>query len=400
VEFRARAESWDRDGHPAGGLLRQESLEEARSLQDRNAAERRLVDESRYVERQENETNRLLKWVFLAFAVVAISGWVVSYMNYTSKTQLEHQKAEAETKRSRELADFESYKAKEATIKEKLAETAKKDAESARDELAKKNSELDVKNKELAATILQIRAFNEQRLASEAQKKVNASRVVNRSIVSAALARDPELKGQWRLWKNGAVLHVRFLDGEDNLKNLVKKYSQEWTQHANLKFVFDSTTDASQIRITFTQPGSWSSLGTDALTRGADESTMNLGQIRGSPSEQDAARVIRHEFGHVMGLIHEHQSPNAQIKWNLKSVYDYYGGPPNNWPKSLIDETILRETPKFEHPEYRPFDRDSIMMFPIPAGLADIVVGWNTVLSEGDKLFVSELYPRKGEGPH
>ena len=128
----------------------------------------------------------------------------------------------------------------------------------------------------------------------------------------------------------------------------------------------------------------------------ADQPTINLGQVRtSSVNEEDAARVIRHEFGHVIGLIHEQENPNANICWNKQAVIQYYGSPPNNWPLSVIQETIFDVAPKFENPEYRAFDPKSIMMFPVPAGLAEgLVVEWNTKFSEGDKKFAAELYPR------
>ena len=30
--------------------------------------------------------------------------------------------------------------------------------------------------------------------------------------------------------------------------------------------------------------------------------------------------TVMHEFGHALGLKHEHQSPNANIQWNMKEL--------------------------------------------------------------------------------
>ena len=212
-------------------------------------------------------------------------------------------------------------------------------------------------------------------------------------IVSPTLARDPKLQGQWRLWRPGVTLKVRFLDGDEGLKTAVRNHASVWSRYANINFDFDATDEDASIRVTFGQPGSWSAIGVDALTIPQDSATMNLGLIRGA-FPQDMARIIRHEFGHVLGLIHEHQSPNATIRWNKDKVFAYYESPPNSWSRAMIEKTILDKYPEFKNPEYRQFDPESIMMFPIPEGLADITVGWNQELSESDKQFVAQLYPR------
>ena len=66
------------------------------------------------------------------------------------------------------------------------------------------------------------------------------------------------------------------------------------------------------IRIAFdenTPP--WSLVGTGALIFKNDYATMNLGQVKSQPLSmtQEERMVIFHEFGHALGLLHEHQSP-------------------------------------------------------------------------------------------
>ena len=59
--------------------------------------------------------------------------------------------------------------------------------------------------------------------------------------------------------------------------------------------------------------GSWSYLGTDATRVPKESFTMNLGFV-------DRPTVL-HEFGHSLGLIHEHQSPfPGGFKWNRENV--------------------------------------------------------------------------------
>ncbi len=411
--FREMAEQWNREGRPADRLLKWEDMEEARTYQNRNEAEQRFIEECRYEDRRKNERNRFWKLVFGVLAIAALLGLVVSITLYKLKGEVAEKlqrtvveldakkKAAEDSQRETDEINTRLRLATDQLTREKTAaEKAMKNAVDLNEELRKSlvpklemYNELG-KDKELNTIMLRIAASKEQDFARQAQAKLDAH-VENVPIVSPALARDPYLKGQWRLWKNGTVLAVRFLDGDDNVKALVKKYAAEWSQFANLKFDFDSQATDAPIRLTFAQPGSWSAIGIDALTVAADQPTINLGQVRTAVNEEDAARLIRHEFGHVIGLIHEQENPNANIRWNKQAVIQYYGGPPNNWPLSVIQETIFDVAPKFENPEYRAFDPKSIMMFSVPAGLAEgLVVEWNTKFSEGDKKFAAELYPR------
>jgi hypothetical protein len=61
--------------------------------------------------------------------------------------------------------------------------------------------------------------------------------------------------------------------------------------------------------------GSYSLVGTDCIK--SDESTtMNFGWLDAS--------TIMHEFGHVLGMIHEHQNPKGKpIAWDDSKVYQW-----------------------------------------------------------------------------
>ena len=100
-------------------------------------------------------------------------------------------------------------------------------------------------------------------------------------------------------WINGSKLHVRFMGGTPAQQALTKEQAQWWTQHANLTFEFDNAPNA-QIRITYdSSDGAWSFIGTDASSIPANQPTMNLGFLDGG--------TAAHEFGHAIGLAHEHQ---------------------------------------------------------------------------------------------
>jgi len=201
-----------------------------------------------------------------------------------------------------------------------------------------------------------------------------------------------------KLWTPvGRTLRVRFLDGDAGVQQKVMRFAQEWTQLANLHFDFgDDFGDpaAAEIRISFQQAGSWSFIGTDALGVPASEPTMNFGWLTPATPNDEVRRVVLHEFGHALGLIHEHQSPAATIPWNRAAVYDYYAGPPNNWSRAEVDANLF-QTYDAESTQHSVFDVQSIMLYPIPPEFAldGFSVGWNQTLSALDKAYIAAWYP-------
>lgn len=65
-------------------------------------------------------------------------------------------------------------------------------------------------------------------------------------------------------WSPGRTLNVRFLNGSSFVQEKVKQFAATWQVFANIRFNFNSTTNA-EIRVSFNPGGSYSYLGTDAL---------------------------------------------------------------------------------------------------------------------------------------
>ena len=194
-----------------------------------------------------------------------------------------------------------------------------------------------------------------------------------------------------KLWENGKTIRVKFLEGTAEQQDFVKRTAAEWSNHANLKFEFTNDIDA-EIRITFNEnDGAWSALGTDSLETPFNQPTMNLGWL-------DKA-VVLHEFGHAIGLGHEHQNPIGGIQWNKPLVYEELAGPPNYWPREVVDFNLFD---KYDQDRIIGTELDplSIMMYPIDEDwtLNDFSADFNENLSEVDKAFVGELYPFVGNG--
>jgi hypothetical protein len=196
-------------------------------------------------------------------------------------------------------------------------------------------------------------------------------------------------------WEPGAVITVRFLSGAPVLQRRVRAAAQEWMRHANLTLDF-RTAAPTDIRIAFVPgDGSWSFVGTTCRLVEEPEPTMNFGWLRPRSPKAELRRVVLHEFGHALGLIHEHQNPVGGIRWNRDAVIKDLSGPPNNWSLETIESNLFE---KYEPGDLdaTSFDPQSIMLYPIPAAWTEdgrFSVGLNGELSAKDKSFVAEQYP-------
>lgn len=196
-----------------------------------------------------------------------------------------------------------------------------------------------------------------------------------------------------KLWVNGSTLRVRFLGGTPAQQAKAKEQAGWWTPHANLRFDFNNAPDA-EIRIAFDpSDGAWSYVGTDCQTIPRNQPTMNLGFLDGG--------TAAHEFGHAIGLAHEHQNPKGGIVWNEEVVLRDLSGPPNSWTPEQIRHNVLE---KYAADQIRgtEFDPDSIMLYFFPDSWVKSGKGTkaNDVLSAMDKDFIASAlaYPRSTTG--
>ena|SRR5687767_2417094 len=197
-------------------------------------------------------------------------------------------------------------------------------------------------------------------------------------------------------WTSEDVITVKFLEGDDDLKARVQAAAEDWTApgmaNLTLQFVDDGDAD---IRITFVQgDGSWSVLGTECRNVDQSEATMNYGWLTPDSDDAEIRQVVLHEFGHALGLIHEHQNPEGGIDWNERAVIDELSGPPNNWDEATIRFNVLdRYDP--EDTTGTDVDPTSIMMYPIPATWTNdgFSAGFNEDLSDTDREFIRDAYP-------
>jgi hypothetical protein len=216
--------------------------------------------------------------------------------------------------------------------------------------------------------------------------------VPRRGVVRAAVER-------MKLWDNGRTLRVKFLDGHPDVQAKVAAIAAEWEAVVNLKLDF-VTSGGSEIRISFQDKGfSWSTVGTDALTVSSRWATMNYGWLEPNTSNREYQRVVRHEFGHALGMIHEHQNPAAlgQIPWDKPKVYAHYAQ--QGWDEDDVDLNIF-DVYAEDATNHSTFDPTSIMQYAIPDSLTvgSYSIGWNTALSDMDLDFMRRQYPQGSPG--
>jgi serralysin len=204
----------------------------------------------------------------------------------------------------------------------------------------------------------------------------------------AALAHD----AKW----TASEISISFLDDDAGLQDKIRAVAEQWLHRssANLRFQWRTDSNKTDIRISFRYAGSWSLLGNQALME-ADltKPTMNFGWLNRDSTDEDIQEVVLHEFGHALGLIHEHQSPEAKIPWNRDVVIRELSGPPNNWSVSQIERNVLTGFDR-DAVMSTPFDPSSIMLYPVNP--AWTIGGYQTVankdLSERDIEIIRERY--------
>jgi hypothetical protein len=203
------------------------------------------------------------------------------------------------------------------------------------------------------------------------------------------LGRVRAISPRGKTWMNGSTLRVRFMGGAAAEQAVARTQAAWWAQVANLRFEFNDAPDA-EIRISFDpNDGAWSYIGTDCRSIPRNEATMNLGFLDGG--------TAAHEFGHAIGLAHEHQNPAGGIQWNEEVVIREMAKSPNFWDAETTRHNILRKYTA-DQINGTQFDPDSVMLYFFPASwtLNGIATAANEVLSTMDKLFVAgaKMYPK------
>lgn len=217
-------------------------------------------------------------------------------------------------------------------------------------------------------------------------------------------------------WRPGQTLKVCFKAGSAGAHQRVMRVAREWMEHANIAFDFEENgaprrcaQDGSEdIKIDFINfNGWWSAYG--IISRQRDPS-MNLQFFgvdtpvfaNGQPvPEAEMRRTILHEFGHALGMMHEHQSPAAGCDQEIDWQAAYAMGKGMGWDREQVHAQMRAFTEIAEF-NMTQVDRKSIMHYSLPPNLFRAGAGskcWvpeNNDLSEQDRRFIAAIYPKSG----
>jgi serralysin len=147
------------------------------------------------------------------------------------------------------------------------------------------------------------------------------------------------------------------------------------------------------IRIAFRpEQGSSSILGKFALNVTDGSPTMNLGWMSPDLDQDKADSVVLHEFGHALGLIHEHLNPQRPISWNRQQVIDDLRRT-QGWPDATIEANMFAQ---YDQQQVTATDVDpmSIMMYKIPPQWTTdgFTTSFNSALTAQDKAMIRSTY--------
>jgi hypothetical protein len=195
----------------------------------------------------------------------------------------------------------------------------------------------------------------------------------------------------------GVRLTVGFLDDPPaDLRARILSHMNAWSKTANVSFT-ESSTDP-QVRIAREggqNGGYWSYVGTDILSAGPNEPTMNLEAFTMNTPDREFYRVVRHETGHTLGCPHEHMRGELVDLIDPKKAIKYFGQT-QGWSPQEVRQQVLTPLEDASLLGTEHSDPNSIMCYQIPG-----VVTKNGKPIEGgldidplDFDFMGKIYPK------
>jgi len=166
-----------------------------------------------------------------------------------------------------------------------------------------------------------------------------------------------------------------------------KIVNERYGKIVNIKFNF-SQYDVPHIIIDFNkEDGCWSKVGKDSLsTSRLNKVTMNFAWF--------SVGTVLHEFGHALGLEHEHQSPFGEpVKFKVPEVYDWcWAG--DKWDEKTCNEQVVNPLPR-ANLNGSAYDPESIMLYEYPKKITVNKKGTRKTerLSKQDVIYLNSIYP-------
>jgi serralysin len=207
-----------------------------------------------------------------------------------------------------------------------------------------------------------------------------------------------------KFWTKDTI-RVLFVDGTESLKTENLAYFRAWEAYCRLRFVrVDNWEAKPDIAVSFAAGGSWSYIGTDCMyIAGTRRVTMQLGwnaRLQTSNVAECRGTAI-HEMGHVLGMVHEHQSPRMPCIWDTARVYADYkrsqGWSEVQTKSNIIDRYSIDQT------NSSAYDIQSVMHYEFNPAHVRGGCAINTVrrlaLSPADQSHIATVYPARAVPP-
>jgi hypothetical protein len=174
-------------------------------------------------------------------------------------------------------------------------------------------------------------------IGAATQELTSASRAIHAELRATPFS-EPQKRSvlsNLRLWSTPRKLTLCFLGGTASLrKQVIDDATSSWPlpQLTEDRLTFDphslstlpdcAASPSADIKISFQAGGGhWSYVGSESALHNP---SMNFDRLD-SLSRQDARKIVAHEFGHALGLEHEHQSPIVpDCGWNFNYILTRY----------------------------------------------------------------------------
>lgn len=230
------------------------------------------------------------------------------------------------------------------------------------------------------------------------------------------------------------ILTVEFLNGDQfpTARDLTKQAARDWAQTANItyKFIDNISRNGSDIRVLFhkpsleeiirgSTPNSESTVGAIIGEHDSNERTMLL-VVPPEYTEQKRQQfygTALHEFGHALGLVHEHQHPDFQksFQWvgateleRVKNISDVYGLGYEHNPEAVTETVKVNYLDPQTVSNRTSFDIHSVMIYGLPSSVIQLrsnaspmirqifqqngAIPSNNKLSQKDRDLINEVY--------
>ena len=194
----------------------------------------------------------------------------------------------------------------------------------------------------------------------------------------------------------GVRLTVGFLDNPPaDLRARILTHMNALSRVANVQF--SETASDAQVRIARTPgDGYWSFLGTDILSIGSNQKTMNLDSFTMNTADSEFHRVIRHETGHTLGFPHEHMRAQTVDRIDQEKAISYFMRT-QHWSRDQVVAQVLTPLDNSALIATANADPQSIMCYWLPAEIMKdgVAVTGGSDIDLMDAQFAASLYPKQ-----